>query len=155
MQALRQFHAIALGLDVLGNPYGLLTDIGEGVKDLFYEPYQVLTTLFSPRGKMQVLQISTTSILQYLDELALRIRALLQYDRHKYDYKDCFWGICKKHLPLYMLSLLKSLMGITCQASQLERKFSVFSEFNKNEGNLNCMVHPTYKYMKFNISDNY
>ncbi|XP_028401865.1 vacuolar protein sorting-associated protein 13C-like [Dendronephthya gigantea] len=39
-QALRQFHAIALGLDVLGNPYGLLTDIGEGVKDLFYEPYQ-------------------------------------------------------------------------------------------------------------------
>ena len=41
-QALRQFHAIVLGLDVLGNPYGLLTDLQEGVKDFFYEPYQVI-----------------------------------------------------------------------------------------------------------------
>ena len=47
IKALRQFHAIALGLDVLGNPYGLLTDISEGVKDFFYEPYQVLKSLFT------------------------------------------------------------------------------------------------------------
>ena len=139
MQALRQFHAIALGLDVLGNPYGLLTDIGEGVKDLFYEPYQVLVTLFSPRGNMQVLQISTTSVLPYLDERYAYEHYYNckydrhkydrhKYDRHKYDYKDSvFLGFCKKKTchHIYMVSLLKS-MGITCQASQLKRKFSSF-----------------------------
>ena len=40
-QTLRQVYVIVLGLDVLGNPYGLISGIGEGVKDLFYEPYQV------------------------------------------------------------------------------------------------------------------
>ena len=34
-------YVLVLGLDVLGNPYGLISEIGEGVKDLFYEPYQV------------------------------------------------------------------------------------------------------------------
>ena len=29
-----------LGLDFLGNPVGLVKDLGGGVKDLFYEPYQ-------------------------------------------------------------------------------------------------------------------
>ena len=57
LQALRQFHAIALGLDVLGNPYGLLTDIGEGVKDFFYEPYQVLITFVSARGWIKVYRL--------------------------------------------------------------------------------------------------
>ena len=28
------------GLDFLGNPVGLVKDLGGGVKDLFYEPYQ-------------------------------------------------------------------------------------------------------------------
>lgn len=32
---------LVLGLDVLGNPYALIHGIGEGVKDFFYEPYQV------------------------------------------------------------------------------------------------------------------
>lgn len=32
---------LVLGLDVLGNPYALIHGIGEGVRDFFYEPYQV------------------------------------------------------------------------------------------------------------------
>lgn len=40
-QGVRQVYALVLGLDVLGNPYALISGIGEGVKDLFYEPYQV------------------------------------------------------------------------------------------------------------------
>ncbi|XP_046398302.1 vacuolar protein sorting-associated protein 13C-like isoform X1 [Ischnura elegans] len=39
-QVLQQFHVIVLGLDVLGNPYGLLvSDFTQGLGDLFYEPY--------------------------------------------------------------------------------------------------------------------
>ena len=33
-------YVLVLGLDFLGNPVGLVKDLGGGVKDLFYEPYQ-------------------------------------------------------------------------------------------------------------------
>ena len=41
LQGVRQVYVLVLGLDVLGNPYGLIHGIGEGVRDFFYEPYQV------------------------------------------------------------------------------------------------------------------
>ena len=41
LQAIKQFYVVVLGLDVLGNPYGLITEYGKGFKDLFYEPYLV------------------------------------------------------------------------------------------------------------------
>ena len=34
-------YVLVLGLDVLGNPFGLLRGMAEGMQDLFYEPYQV------------------------------------------------------------------------------------------------------------------
>lgn len=34
-------YVLVLGLDVLGNPFGLLRGLSEGIEDLFYEPYQV------------------------------------------------------------------------------------------------------------------
>ncbi|XP_059226468.1 intermembrane lipid transfer protein Vps13 [Stomoxys calcitrans] len=39
-QALKQIYVLVLGLDVLGNPYGLVVGIKKGVEDLFYEPFQ-------------------------------------------------------------------------------------------------------------------
>lgn len=40
-QALKQVYVLVLGLDVLGNPFGLISGLTTGAKDLFYEPYQV------------------------------------------------------------------------------------------------------------------
>lgn len=40
-QAIKQFYVLVLGLDVLGNPYGLVVGIKRGVEDMFYEPFQV------------------------------------------------------------------------------------------------------------------
>lgn len=40
-QVTNQMYVLVLGLDVLGNPLGLLQGIVEGGADLFYEPYQV------------------------------------------------------------------------------------------------------------------
>jgi len=40
-QALKQLYVLALGLDVLGNPYGLVVGIKKGVEDLLYEPFHV------------------------------------------------------------------------------------------------------------------
>lgn len=40
-QAIKQLYVLVLGLDVLGNPFGLLRGMAEGMEDLFYEPYQV------------------------------------------------------------------------------------------------------------------
>jgi len=34
-------YVLVLGLDVLGNPFGLIRGVAEGIEDLFYEPYQV------------------------------------------------------------------------------------------------------------------
>ncbi|XP_052264161.1 intermembrane lipid transfer protein VPS13A-like [Dreissena polymorpha] len=39
-QAVKQMYVLVLGLDVLGNPFGLLRGMAEGMQDLFYEPYQ-------------------------------------------------------------------------------------------------------------------
>lgn len=38
--ALKQAYVLILGLDVIGNPYGLVVGITTGVGDLFYEPFQ-------------------------------------------------------------------------------------------------------------------
>ncbi|KAG5886083.1 hypothetical protein JTB14_031769 [Gonioctena quinquepunctata] len=39
-QAVKQLYVLVLGLDVLGNPYGLVLGITKGVEDFFYEPIQ-------------------------------------------------------------------------------------------------------------------
>lgn len=40
-------YVLVLGLDVLGNPFGLIRGLSEGVEALFYEPFQVLTFYLS------------------------------------------------------------------------------------------------------------
>ncbi|KAM9359845.1 intermembrane lipid transfer protein VPS13A [Symphorus nematophorus] len=39
-QAIKQMYVLVFGLDVLGNPYGLIRGLSEGVEAFFYEPYQ-------------------------------------------------------------------------------------------------------------------
>lgn len=40
-QALKQVYVLVLGLDVIGNPYGLVLGFTKGFEDFFYEPFQV------------------------------------------------------------------------------------------------------------------
>uniref|UniRef100_A0A803W558 Vacuolar protein sorting 13 homolog A n=1 Tax=Ficedula albicollis TaxID=59894 RepID=A0A803W558_FICAL len=40
-QAIKQMYILILGLDVLGNPFGFIRGLSEGVEAFFYEPYQV------------------------------------------------------------------------------------------------------------------
>jgi vacuolar protein sorting-associated protein 13A/C len=40
-QFLKQIHVLVFGLDVLGNPLGIIRGLAEGVESLFYEPYKV------------------------------------------------------------------------------------------------------------------
>lgn len=47
-QALKQAYVLILGLDVIGNPYGLVVGFTKGVEDLFYEPFQVKTIQSTP-----------------------------------------------------------------------------------------------------------
>lgn len=39
-QAIKQLYVLVLGLDVIGNPYGLVIGTMKGIEDLFYEPFQ-------------------------------------------------------------------------------------------------------------------
>jgi hypothetical protein len=41
-QLMRQLHVVVLGLDVLGNPFGVIRGVAEGVQSFFYEPYKVI-----------------------------------------------------------------------------------------------------------------
>jgi vacuolar protein sorting-associated protein 13A/C len=45
-QLFKQIHVVVLGLDVLGNPYGLIRGVAEGVQSFFYEPYKVNALFF-------------------------------------------------------------------------------------------------------------
>ena len=47
-----------LGLDVLGNPYGLVHGIGEGVRDLFYEPYQVNMYYSTKHSHIHIIRVN-------------------------------------------------------------------------------------------------
>lgn len=40
-QFLRQLYVLVFGLEILGNPYGLVVDVVGGVQDFFYQPFQV------------------------------------------------------------------------------------------------------------------
>jgi hypothetical protein len=48
-QAIKQAYVVIFGLDVIGNPFGLVVGVSRSVEDLFYEPFQVsiLTSLMS------------------------------------------------------------------------------------------------------------
>ena len=39
-QAVKQMYVVLLGLDVIGNPFGLAVGVARSVEDLFYEPFQ-------------------------------------------------------------------------------------------------------------------
>ncbi len=41
-QAIKQIYVLVLGLDIIGNPFGLIRDLSSGVEDFFYEPIQVI-----------------------------------------------------------------------------------------------------------------
>jgi len=45
-------YVLVLGLDVLGNPFGVVRGLAEGIEDLFYEPYQgaIQGELYIPGG---------------------------------------------------------------------------------------------------------
>lgn len=38
-QCIKQLYVLVLGLDVIGNPFGLVVGVAQGVEDLFYEPF--------------------------------------------------------------------------------------------------------------------
>uniref|UniRef100_A0A8D0LAR4 Vacuolar protein sorting 13 homolog A n=1 Tax=Sphenodon punctatus TaxID=8508 RepID=A0A8D0LAR4_SPHPU len=40
IKAIKQMYVLILGLDVLGNPFGFIRSLSEGVEAFFYEPYQ-------------------------------------------------------------------------------------------------------------------
>ena len=50
---------LVLGLDVLGNPFALLTGLKEGARDFFYEPYQV--SLMDDFQRQMILEFNSES----------------------------------------------------------------------------------------------
>ncbi len=44
-QFMKQLHVLVFGLDVLGNPFGVIRGLAEGVESFFYEPYKVKLTI--------------------------------------------------------------------------------------------------------------
>lgn len=43
-QFMKQLHVLVLGLDVLGNPFGVMRGLAQGVESFFYEPYKVISS---------------------------------------------------------------------------------------------------------------
>ena len=39
---MKQLYVLVFGLDIIGNPFGLVRDLSAGVEDLFYQPFQGL-----------------------------------------------------------------------------------------------------------------
>lgn len=81
-QAIKQMYVLVLGLDVLGNPFGIIRGLATGIENLFYEPYQ---------GAIQGPE-------EFAEGLALGVRSLLGHAVGKTsslnvpNYYKCFFG---------------------------------------------------------------
>ena len=82
-QAIKQMYVLVLGLDVLGNPFGLIRGMAEGIEDLFYEPYQVsvlniyIHTTTYPQQKYTYNHTYTTAMLKPSQTTLYSIRTKL------------------------------------------------------------------------------
>jgi vacuolar protein sorting-associated protein 13A/C len=43
-QFIKQAYVLVLGLDIIGNPFGLIRDLQTGIEDFFYQPIQGAVT---------------------------------------------------------------------------------------------------------------
>ena len=62
-----------LGLDVLGNPFGVIRGLATGIEDLFYEPYQ---------GAIQGPE-------EFAEGLALGVKSMLGHAVGKMSFSAC------------------------------------------------------------------
>lgn len=46
-QGVKQAYVLIFGLDIIGNPFGLVRDLSTGVETFFYEPFQVIFQLLT------------------------------------------------------------------------------------------------------------
>lgn len=60
-QAIKQLYVLVLGLDVIGNPFAMISGIGEGVEKFFYEPFQ--GAIQGPDEFVEGLALGTRSLL--------------------------------------------------------------------------------------------
>jgi vacuolar protein sorting-associated protein 13A/C len=58
IQVLNQAYVLILGLDVLGNPFGLVSDFSQGVTDLLYDP---LLGVFSKKNDIEGIDLEMSS----------------------------------------------------------------------------------------------
>lgn len=66
-QLIKQLYVLVLGLDVLGNPFGLVSGFKQGVEDLFYEPFQVYNFIIT---KIKIIFKFKSMSVQYLFSLS-------------------------------------------------------------------------------------
>jgi len=79
LQAIKQMYVLVLGLDVLGNPFGVLRGLATGIEDLFYEPYQ---------GAIQGPE-------EFAEGLALGVRSLLGHAVGKTSLLETTFSVCR------------------------------------------------------------
>ncbi|KAI6240270.1 Vacuolar protein sorting-associated protein 13C [Aphelenchoides fujianensis] len=62
-QFIKQLYVLVLGLDVIGNPYGLVTDVASGVVDAFYQPFQGI--IQGPEEFVEGMALGVTSLFSH------------------------------------------------------------------------------------------
>lgn len=77
-QLMRQIHVVVLGLDVLGNPFGIIRGVAEGIESFFYEPYKVSThKILSSFKNHFFFQGAMEGPIQFIEGIAIGTRNLL------------------------------------------------------------------------------
>ena len=77
-------YVVLLGLDVLGNPFGLVVGVARSVEDLFYEPFQVSSSFWSYNFDLVLQSLAPTSLVQgavegpseFAEGLAIGVRSV-------------------------------------------------------------------------------
>lgn len=81
-QFLKQLYVLVLGLDILGNPYGLVVGFTKGATDLFYEPFQGKYSFFIFELKIYIFFYSKGAIQgpsEFAEGLKIGIHSLFSH----------------------------------------------------------------------------
>jgi len=77
-------YVLVLGLDVLGNPFGVIRGLATGIEDLFYEPYQ---------GAIQGPE-------EFAEGLAIGVKSMLGHAVGQCEFTSAQFSVCINNIHI-------------------------------------------------------
>lgn len=105
-------YVLILGLDVLGNPFGFIRDLSEGVEAFFYEPYQVKISVGLLWNVAKMIRYELYCKFGYINNL-FHFKSIFRIENSKWKWQEKLLEWHKISLNSWLSSPYKSYARIS------------------------------------------